>query len=196
MGRLDYPATTRNREPLWEVLASVLPQRGTILEVASGSGQHVAYFAAQRPDLTWQPSSREPQERASIDDWARPLTNVRPALALDVLEPWPELRVDGMFCANMVHIAPWACTPALMAGAAEVLRAEAPLVLYGPFHVGGSPTSDSNARFDESLQRRDPSWGVRDREDVIAEAVGVGLRFVEAIAMPANNQCLVFERAR
>ena len=190
--RLDYPATGRNREPLWEVLRDVLPDEGTVLEVASGSGQHAAWFAAQRPSLQWQPSSREPRERASIDGWAASRPNVRPALDLDVLAPWPPLRVEGMLCANMIHIAPWACTPALFRGAAQVLVPGAPLVLYGPFHVDGVATSESNARFDASLQQRDPSWGVRDRAAVVAEASASGLALDRFVPMPANNQVLVF----
>lgn len=193
--KLDYPATARNRVPLWEVLARVLPLRGTVVEVASGSGQHAAWFAAQRPALTWQPSSYEARERASIDAWGADLPNVRPAVALDVRQPWPVAAAEAVVCVNMVHIAPWACTPALMAGAATVLPAGAPLVLYGPFRVDGAHTAPSNARFDASLRARDPAWGVRDREAVVAEAVAVGLQLAEVVDMPANNQVVVFQRA-
>jgi len=192
VSKLDYPATRRNRAPIWEVLDRVLPDEGAVLEVASGSGQHVAWFAAQRPRLAWQPSSPEAEERASIDAWAGPLANVRPAVALDVRGAWPDARFDAVVCANMVHIAPWEATEALMAGAATVLQRDGVLTLYGPFREGGRHTAPSNEAFDRSLRARDPSWGVRDREAVIAEAVGRGLLLSEAVALPANNQILVF----
>lgn len=192
--KLDYPATERNREPLWAALAPRLPVAGQVLEIASGSGQHAAWFAAQRPDLTWHPSSPEADQRASIDAWCAARANVRAAVALDVLGAWPEGPFDAVFCANMIHIAPWACTPALMHGAARVLAADGLLALYGPFHVDGRATAPSNARFDASLQARDPAWGVRHREAVVAEAVAAGLELVEVLAMPANNQLLWFRR--
>jgi hypothetical protein len=195
VSKLDYPATQRNREPLWGVLQRVLPERGVVLEVASGSGQHAAFFAAQRRSLHWQPSSYEPEERASIDAYAAEQPNMAPALELDVLQPWPIAAAAAVVCCNMIHIAPWACTPALMRGAAGVLGSGSPLVLYGPFHVDGRPTSDSNAAFDASLRARDPSWGVRDREAVVTQAEAAGLQLDEIVPMPANNQTLIFRRS-
>ncbi|MBX2803017.1 MAG: DUF938 domain-containing protein [Myxococcales bacterium] len=190
--KLDFPATQRNRGPLLEVLQEHLGPKGVILEVASGSGQHAAAFAPSFPEWTWVPSDLDPRHLASIDAWCASLPTVRPALSLDVLQPWPVGRADAVFCANMIHIAPWACTEALLVGSARVLHQGGLLLLYGPFRRDGAHTSPSNASFDESLRSRDPEWGVRDLEAVVDIAAGVGLHVERVHAMPANNLTVVF----
>lgn len=191
------PATQRNRDPILAVLRRVLPPAGTVLEVASGSGEHAVYFAARLPALRWQPSDESAAARASVAAWAADagLGNVLPPVALDAAaEPWGVERADAVVCINMVHIAPWAACAGLMRGAARALPPGAPLVLYGPFRVGGAHTAPSNAAFDEDLRARDPRWGVRDLEAVVAEARTHGLARVETVAMPANNLAVVFRR--
>lgn len=194
--RRHAPAADRNAGPIWTVLARWLPARGTVLEIASGTGQHAAAFARRAPGLRWQPSDPEAEMRASIDAYARAdaLTNVAPALALDVTDPWPVERADAVVCVNLLHIAPWAATEGLMAGAAAILPAGAPLIVYGPFKRGGRHTSESNARFDQQLRMREPAWGIRDLDDVAAEAEGNGLDLAEVNDMPANNLTVVFRR--
>ncbi len=193
--KLDYPATHRNRDPILAVLREVLPAGGVVLEIASGSGQHTAWFAAALPHLSWRPTDLGARELQSIDAWSEGLANVAPARRLDVLASWPAVPADALLCCNMIHIAPWACTPALFAGAAGVLPSGAPLILYGPFSVDGVHTAPSNAVFDASLRSRDPSWGVRDRSRVREVAASHGFVWERGIDMPANNQTLVFRRA-
>jgi SAM-dependent methyltransferase len=194
--RLDYPATRRNREPILEVLRRVLPPSGRVLEIASGSGQHHVHFARALPRLVWQPTDIDPRGLASVAAWQRDsgLDNLLPPLRLDVTEPFPVEAVQAVFCANMVHIAPWPCTLGLLEGAAAALVEGGRLVLYGPYKVEGRHTSESNVAFDQSLRSRDPSWGVRDLERVLEEAEARGLRFVERVQMPANNLMVVLER--
>jgi hypothetical protein len=195
-----WPAPERNKAPILEVLARVLPARCSVLELSSGSGQHAAFFAAQQPSWVWQPSDVDPENLASIGGWVRhaQLANLREPLRIDVLdENWSALgpeSVDAMFCANMIHIAPWACCVGLMTGAERHMRSGGKLVVYGPFMIGGAHTAPSNADFDASLKARDATWGVRDSDEVMALAAQHGLRFLERVAMPANNQTLVFER--
>jgi hypothetical protein len=192
------PAAERNRQPILEVLARVLPERGEILEIASGTGQHAAYFAASLPSLVWQPSERDAAAFPSIAAWAASakLENVRAPLRIDVTEePWPVARFAGIFNANLIHIAPWPVCLALLRGAQGHLDPGGVLVMYGPYRIGGEHTAPSNAAFDLDLRARDPSWGVRDLEAVVAAARTLQLDFVERVAMPANNQTLVFRRA-
>jgi len=187
------PAVARNREPLLEVLRGVLPAEGLVLEVASGSGEHAAHMAAALPDLTWQPSDPDAESRASIGAWAEGHPNICPALALDASAwPWPIDRADALLCVNMIHIAPWSATLGLMRGAAALLPAGAPLVLYGPYLRDGVPTAPGNIEFDASLRARNPEWGVRRLQDVAAAAVGFTLDRV--VEMPANNLTVVFRR--
>jgi SAM-dependent methyltransferase len=192
-----WPAPERNKRPILDVLRRVLPERGRALEIASGSGQHAAYFAAELPQLTWQPSDVDADNLASIRAWVADaaLPNLLAPIALDVCAAdWGTGRVDAVFNANMIHIAPFACCEALLKGAARHLVPRGVLVMYGPFRIGGAHTAESNAEFDASLRARDPRWGVRDYEDVVQLAAAAGLRAEERIAMPANNQTLVFRR--
>ena len=174
----------------------MLPRQGRVLEVSSGTGQHAAHFAAALPNLEWQPSDLDAGMHASVIEWTQGLANVRTPIKLDVTRhPWPLPKGEdyaAIYNANMIHIAPWEACLGLMRGAGEVLPAEGVLVLYGPFRVGGEHTAESNARFDESLRSRDPSYGVRDLEEVVAAAAQQGLQLAERIPMPANNQTLVF----
>lgn len=190
--RLDYPATQRNREPILDVLREVLPPTGVVLEIASGTGQHAAAFAPAFPTLQYQPTDVEEAHLASIAAWTNGIDTVRTPVRLDVREPWTVPAADAILCINMIHIAPWACTEALFAGAATCLAPGAPLFLYGPFRVAGAHTSESNAGFDESLRGRDPSWGVRDLEAVVAVAATCGIQWERTIAMPANNLSVLF----
>lgn len=195
--QLQWGAPPRNRAAILAVLQRVLPRAGVVLEVASGSGQHAAWFARSLPALTWLPSDIDPDGRASVRAWTavERLANVRPPIALDVTDPaaWPD-AADAVFCANMVHIAPWACCLGLLDGAARLLSPGQPLVTYGPYRFAGRFTADSNARFDASLKARDPSWGVRDVEDIEREANARGLVLEETVEMPANNHTLVWRR--
>jgi hypothetical protein len=195
-----WPAPERNKQPILDVLTRVLPERGTVLEIASGTGQHAAFFGAQRPGWIWQPSDHDAENLASIGAWVAEaqLPNLRAPIRVDVLEADWGLReaepLDSIFCANMIHIAPWACCLGLIHGAARYVRSGGRLALYGPFMIAGEHTAESNATFDASLKARDAQWGVRDADEVIALCAEVDLRFIERVAMPANNQTLVFER--
>jgi SAM-dependent methyltransferase len=195
--REHWPAAERNRDPILDVLRRVLPAQGTVLEIASGSGQHAAYFSAALPNLQWQPTEANHALHASIAAWCAELSNVLPVIALDVLaDPWPLplARYDAVFNANMIHIAPFEVCHALLRGVAAHLVPGGRFVLYGPFKIGGQHTAESNAAFDRKLRSENPSWGVRDLEQVSALAAERGLRFVERVQMPANNQLLIFER--
>jgi SAM-dependent methyltransferase len=191
------PATERNREPIREVLARELPASGTVLEIASGSGEHAVAFARAFPGMTWQPS--DPDERAleSIAAWRAEaaLPNLAAPVRLDATAtPWPVERADAIVCINMVHIAPWEAALALFAGAARLLAPGALLFLYGPYRFGGAFTAPSNQAFDASLRSRDPRWGVRDVDDLRAAAAAQGFTLGQPIALPANNHVLLFRR--
>jgi SAM-dependent methyltransferase len=192
--RLFAPAAARNRDPILAVLRPVLPEAGLVLEVASGSGEHCAHLAAALPALTFQPTDASPEARASCDAWCATLPNVRRALALDAAAAdWPVERADAVLCINMVHIAPWAATLGLLRGAARLLPPGAPLVLYGPWIRPGVETAPSNLDFDASLRARDPAWGLRRLEDLVAVA-GADFAQPEVTEMPANNVTLVLRR--
>jgi len=190
------PAAERNKGPILEALRGALPDAGWVLEVASGTGQHVVHFAAATPGLVWQPSERDPARlRAIAERLVRtPLPNVRTPLALDVLDdPWPLTeRVAAVLAINLIHIAPWAVTAALCHGARRQLGGGGILVLYGPFTEQGVHTAPSNASFDASLRAEDPAWGVRDLGEVAAVAVQAGFAAPTVIRMPANNLTLIF----
>jgi SAM-dependent methyltransferase len=192
------PAAERNRGPILDVLRGVLPATGLVLEIASGTGQHVVHFAAALPRLEFQPSDVDDDNLASVRAWIAEtgLTNVRPPIRLDVRDPvWPVARADALFCANMIHIAPWAAAEGLLAGAGRVLPPGGVLCLYGPFAFGGRFLAPSNEAFDASLRARDPAWGVRDLDVVTATAAGHGLVREALFEMPANNHVVVFRRS-
>ncbi len=195
--RREAPAAQRNRQPIFEVLKLRLPPHGLVLEIASGSGEHVVHFAAALPVLDFQPSDPDADARASIDDWVRTLGlgNVRPALAIDVTtKRWPVDRADAILCANMIHIAPWEASVGLIAGAARTLASGGVLFLYGPYRRGGRHTAPSNEAFDRDLRRRNPAWGVRDLEAVVELAAERGFGPPEIVEMPANNLSLILKR--
>lgn len=193
--RKHAPATARNREPIAAVLAEVLPAAGTVVEIASGSGEHCAFFAARFPTLRWQPSDPEPAALASITAWCARLANVAPPLAIDAAaQDWPIDHADALLCINMVHISPWEATLGLLDGAVRILPSGAPLILYGPYRRADVPTAPSNEAFDASLKARDPRWGLREVADVTAAAAERGLRFERLVEMPANNLTLIYRR--
>ena len=189
------PATARNSEPLAEVLAEELPDRGLVLEVASGSGEHAVFLARQFPALDWQPSDVDLEALASVDAWAAEaaVANLRPAIALDAAQAnWPIAAADAVLCVNMVHISPWSAAVGLFTGAGRILTSGAPLVLYGPFIEPGRETAPSNLAFDQSLKQRNSEWGLRNTADLDALAADHGLRRTARYAMPANNLVLVY----
>jgi Protein of unknown function (DUF938) len=192
------PATSRNREAILAVLRDVLPPAGVALEVAAGSGEHAVYFAAQLPDLAWQPTDPDPESLASIAAHRAEasVTNLRAPLRLDVTEPgWArDLRADAVVCINMIHIAPWEACLGLLAGARDLLAPGSPLYLYGPYRFDGAFHAESNADFDASLRSRDPRWGVRDLAEVTRAAEAAGFTRASVVAMPANNHSVVFRR--
>jgi SAM-dependent methyltransferase len=193
------PAAERNKQPILERLRQLLPPQARVLEIASGTGQHAAWFAAQMPGWRWQPTDFQADALPSIRAWAAdaPAGQVLPPLQLDVMATqWPlEGAVfDAIYCANMLHIAPWPCCAALMQGAARHLAPQGVLITYGPYLEDGVPTSAGNLSFDDSLRRENPAWGIRRREDVAREAGRAGLALRERHAMPANNLLLVWGR--
>ncbi len=198
-GRLMAPAAERNKGPILEVLKRFLPGHGLVLEIASGTGQHVMHFATALPELTWQPTDLNAEHLTSISAWIRHsgLGNVRTPFELDVgADPWPVERAEAVLCFNMIHIAPWAATRQLIEGAARVLAPGGVLFLYGPYRRFGAHTAPSNEAFDADLRMRNPEWGLRDMEEVVALAERNGLSLVEIMPMPANNFSVVFRRGR
>jgi SAM-dependent methyltransferase len=196
----ESPSAARNRQPVLEVLQRVLPPRGLVLEIASGSGEHAVWFARALPGITWQPSDVDDAALISIEAWRveAGLANLRAPIVLDVTAAWPAHvgAVDAIVCLNMIHIAPWAASEALFAGAARALVAGAPLVTYGPYRFSGAFTAASNEDFDRSLRARDPRWGIRDVDDLDRLAATAGFRREETLALPANNHALVWRRGR
>ena len=205
-GRLDAPAFHRNHQPIWAVLERFLAGRsGDVLETGSGTGQHIVYFASHSPDITWWPSDFNEQHLKSISAWrahAR-LPNIAAPLRIDLSSSdWARTMRDAgglqqllaLFCANVIHIAPWRVAEGLFAGAGHLLRADGALLLYGPFKRDGKHTALSNAVFDTNLREGNPEWGVRDVADLESLAGRVGLGLSEIIEMPANNLILVFTR--
>lgn len=191
------PAAQRNRQPILEVLQPRLPTDGLVLEIASGTGEHIVHFAAAAPHLTFQPSDPDEGARASINDWVQSLglANVRPALEIDVTSAaWPVERAAAVLCSNMIHIAPWEAAIGLIAGAGRILPAGGLLFTYGPYRRGGRHTAPSNEAFDLDLRRRNSAWGVRDLETVAALAAEYGFDPPAIAEMPANNLSLFFKR--
>ncbi|MET0245854.1 MAG: DUF938 domain-containing protein [Sphingomonas sp.] len=193
--RRHAPATDRNRDPIADILAEDLPDAGLVLEIASGTGQHCAWFAQRFPQLVWQPTDPDLESLVSIADWCADIANVLPPVGLDAsADEWPVGRADAILCINMVHISPWAATLGLMAGAGQLLDAGAPLILYGPYRQRDVPTAPSNEAFDLSLKARNPDYGLRHVEDVARVAADNRLTLRRIVSMPANNLMLVFRR--
>lgn len=196
----ESPAAARNAEPILAVLRAHLGQSARVLEIASGTGQHAAAFSHALPGATWTPTEPDEAALASITAWrvAADLPNLQAPLRLDAGDPttWPNAMFDAVVCINMVHISPWAATEGLMAGAASVLANPGGLLaLYGPYLEAETPLAPSNAAFDAGLKRRNPDWGLRDRDAVVAEARRHGLTLTRRVEMPANNLTLLFRRA-
>jgi len=192
------PAAERNKAPILAVLTRVLPSVAAVLEIASGTGQHAAHFAAAHSGWRWQPSDADPDALDTIASRTDSFANVRPPVLLNVLaSSWPESldRFDAVYCANMLHIAEWDTCAALMRGAIRHLVPGGALVLYGPYLVDGEPTAPGNAAFDADLRRRHPGWGLRRLAVVVDEAERAGLSFERRFDMPANNLMLVFRRS-
>jgi SAM-dependent methyltransferase len=195
------PSAARNCGPIREVLIRVLPKKGIVLEVGSGTGEHAICFAKALPRLVWLPSDPDATSLASIEAWiaAEGPVNARAPVAIDVREEvWgveDAAPFDVIISLNMVHIAPWEAALGLLAGAGRLLRPDGVLFFYGPFMLGGTHTATSNAAFDADLKRRDPRWGVRDVDDLVGEAAPHGLELSEKVEMPANNLSLVFVKA-
>ena len=196
--RRSSPAAARNRQPILEVLQRVLPPRGRALEIASGTGEHAAHFAAGLPGWTWQPTELEDEALASIEAWRAfaGAGNLLPPRRLDVTAAsWPDVgELDAIFCANMIHIAPWPACVALMRGAGRHLAPRGLLLLYGPYLTDDAPNAPGNLAFDADLRARNGTWGVRSLVEVVAEAARAGLALRERVPMPANNLTLVFGR--
>ncbi|MFC4349969.1 DUF938 domain-containing protein [Fodinicurvata halophila] len=203
MTKQHSPAALRNRAPITDVLATTLPDSGQVLEVASGSGEHVIHFAGRFPALTWIPSDPAPEARASIAEHLADagLPNVQSPRAVDVSDPdWPATLdntggLQAIVCINMIHIAPWQACLGLFEGAAQLLPRAAPLYLYGPYRRGGGHTSQSNAAFDAQLKQSNPLWGLRDLETVCEEAEARGFTHERTVEMPANNLSVILRRA-
>jgi SAM-dependent methyltransferase len=197
-GALASPATARNTAPILQVLRAHLPARGRVLEVAAGAGEHAVAFARALPGLRWTPTDPSAEARASIDAWAAraALPNLEAALVLDAADDatWPTGEVEAVVCINMIHISPWTATEGLMRLAGRRLRPGGLLALYGPYREPEVPLAPSNAAFDASLKARDPAWGLRDRETVVAAATGERLALTRRVEMPANNLMLLFRR--
>ena len=195
--RLSSPAVFRNRLAILKVLQGALPPTGSVLEIASGSGEHITYFAGRLPALDWQPSDPSPAARASIAAWTavERLANVRPPLELDAsARPWPVSAVDAILAINMVHISPWAATQGLLQEAGRLLPQGGLLYLYGPFLQAGVPLAPSNVAFDADLRGRNLAWGLRDLADIAAEAALSGLVLETVLPMPANNLSVIVRR--
>lgn len=196
--RLSAPSALRNREPILSVLRPVLPPTGLVLEIASGSGEHVVHFAAALPNLTFQPSDPSEEALVSTGAWIAEtgLANIRPPVLLDAAAPgWPLNAADAIICINMIHIAPWAAAMGLMKQAGRLLPEGRPLYLYGPYRRPGRELEPSNLAFDQSLRTRNPEWGLRELDAVARLARENGLGDPEVTEMPANNLSLVFRRA-
>ena len=196
-GKWFTSSAERNKDPILAVLARVLPRRGVVLEIASGTGQHILHFANALPGLAWQPSDRDPELRESIALRVKEqqLANVNRPINLDVTRlPWPLQAADAVVCINMIHVAPWSATLALLEGTKALLPTQHVLFLYGPYRRFGQHTSKSNEQFDSDLRAHDPEWGLRDLEAVSEAAASSGFLLAEVVEMPANNFSLIFKR--
>lgn len=195
--RRSAPHVARNAGPIAAVLAEILPPRGLVLEVASGTGEHSLHFAREFPKLLWQPSDPEPAALRSIEAWRAEsgLFNLLPPVSLDVrAAEWPVPQADAILCINMIHISPWAATAGLLRGAGRLLGEGAPLYLYGPYRRAEVETAQSNEAFDADLKARDPEWGLRDLGAVAAEAATHGFTLDRLVEMPANNISVILRK--
>lgn len=193
--KLSFPSAERNKQPILDVLRRVLAGNATVLEIASGSGQHAVHFAGNLPRVTWQPSDLDPGCRLSIRAWRDEfkLPNLLEPLSIDVTSTdWNVGLFDAVYNSNLIHISPWECCLGLLAGARRHIRPGGRLIIYGPFRIGGEHTAPSNQAFDEDLRSRNPDWGVRDLD--VVENAAEGLTLEERIEMPANNLILVFRK--
>ena len=191
------PAAERNKEPILRVLRQVLPDTGLVLEIASGTGQHIKHFAQALPKLTWQPSEADSRLCGVISQMLAEdqLANIKTPIELDVMQqPWPISSAAAILNFNMIHISPWTATEALLEGTGKVLTSNGMLILYGPYKRFGQHTAPSNERFDTSLKAQNPHWGVRDLEEVKKLAETNGLKFTELFEMPSNNFCVIFHK--
>lgn len=198
-GRLDAPAFHRNAEPIWNAIGDILAAKtGSVLEIGSGTGQHIVTYAARLPHLTFWPSDIMESHRDSIEAWRRAvsLPNLRAPQSIDLMQPWDRQAepLSAILCFNVIHIAPWAVAENLMSGAGRHLETGGHLIMYGPYKRDGAHTAPSNAAFDASLRGRNPAWGVRDLQAVTELAAANGLTLVNIKEMPANNLVLTFER--
>ncbi len=196
--RRHAPATERNREPILAVLKTLITGPATILEIASGTGQHAVWFAGKLPDVTWIPSDADEEMRASVAAWARREKVRNIALPPRVIDArarrWNMEAVDGVYCANMIHISPYSACEGLIKGASDCVKPGGFLMLYGPYKVEGEHTAPSNARFDETLRSQNADWGIRDLEAVTALAEAAGFEPEEPVEMPANNLSVIFRK--
>ena len=193
-GRWFTASAERNKGPILALLERILPHSGLVLEIGSGTGQHVAHFAKALPELTWQPSDSDAAFRESIRLWvgSENLGNVRAPVDVDVCRfPWPVIHADAVLCINMIHVVPWTATEALLRGAKDVLIRGGVLFLYGPYRRFGRHTAPSNEAFDVQLRASDPAWGLRDLESVVELAGTTGFELAEVVDMPANNFSIV-----
>lgn len=195
------PATQRNRDSIFETLVSILPPKGNVLEIASGTGEHAVYFASKLKNYQWIPSEPDAMRQKSIDAWRKfcPSPNCQPSINIDVLNPtWTEelknLKIIAIVNINMIHISPWEACLGLIEGAGNLLPSGGILYLYGPYKQGGKHTAPSNQLFDESLFVQNKAWGVRNLEDVIKVSQQQGLKFVKIVNMPANNLSVIFQK--
>ena len=196
-GKLSSPAALRNREPILALLREELPKTGLVLEIASGSGEHIVHYARQFQDLLWLPSDPSPEARASIAAWSSEERhdNLRAPIDIDAsANEWPTQRADMIMAINMVHISPWAATVGLVKGAVRLLPAGGKLFLYGPYRQAGKVFVESNVQFDGWLKERNPDWGVRQLEEVVDLAKAHGLELVRVAEMPANNLGVIFKK--
>ena len=195
--RLFSPTAGRNKGPIGEVMSEHIPTGAIVLEIASGSGEHGAHMCGLRKDITWQPTDPNAQSRESQDDWAKDCGGrVKPSLSLDTTQPewWTELpNYDVIYCANMIHIAPWEAAQGMVKGASRILKSGGIFILYGPFKEG-DVTAESNLKFDQTLKGRNPRWGVRDIEDVKEAFLEAGFALKERVFMPKENRTLIFTR--
>lgn len=202
MERTEYvkqlsDSSERNKQPILDVLLDVLPRQGTVLEIASGTGQHAVHFAANLPGVTWQPSDIDPELRSSVAAWRADsaLANLQAPIHLDVTaDPWPLSSADAIVCSNMIHIAPWECCTGLLDGAGRILPEGGILFMYGPYKIGGKHIAPTNEQFDASLRARDSTWGIRNLDDVALEARRRGLHLIKTVKMPANNLSVIYRK--